>query len=343
MMLLSMPTHCAEDHLSRVYDAALAGDGAAAIATLSGIDSSALDSDEALRANCVRNALLSSPRQEALPPLSNSILHAYRNYWQESMMQRATREVAETRLKDRLDAILIAQNHTYAPSDTLEIASESAKRAIEDEGFFVLAGVTSPYYELAIWKRQSEQTYTVNLLDRRIKTRVVFLNDFVSFGWAGFATCDRFHTAGWATDTALFAVRSAYDLESEDFRVSYLAHEARHFSDYGRFQKLEQPELEYRAKLTELTLAQKTVYELITTFARRVSRDRSSPHNFANYWVAKNLRKILFKSDLPINDQDRWEAVPARVIRNAAKRLLTSNDASLAKKAPKSVERFLGD
>src|SRR4029077_9164441 len=66
------------------------------------------------------------------------------------------------------------------------------------------------------------------------------------------------HTDGWATAMTLYAVRSAYDIESESFRVSYLAHEAQHFADYGRFPKLARPEREYRAKLTELAEAQAT-------------------------------------------------------------------------------------
>lgn len=345
---ISTPTHGAEERLGPVYDAALAGDGVKAIAALSSIDATTLDSKEAMRAACIREALLTPPQQAALPPTSNSILLAYRTYWQESMMRRTTREAAEAQLKDRLDAILMAGNlasgkPAQAASKSLEVASERAKQAVEREGLFALTGVTSPYYELAIWKIQSDKTYTVELHDRRVKAQVVFLDDFVSFGWAGFATCDRYHTAGWATKSALFAVRSAYDLDSEDFRVSYLAHEARHFSDYGRFPKLEQPELEYRAKLTELTLAKDSTYDLIVTFARRAGRDRSSPHHFANYWVAKDLSKVLFKSATPIDDATLWKGVPASDIRRAAKQLLAANDAKLASRATKSVARFLAE
>ena len=341
-MLMSMPTHCADETLGPVYDAALAGDGVQAIAALSSIDANTLDSKDAARAACIRNALLAPPQPETLPPVSNRILLAYRTYWQESMMRSATREAAEAQLKHQLDAILPARRPASASKDNLETASDRAKQAVEHDGLFALTGVTSPYYELAIWKTQSKRTYTVALHDGRVKTQVVFLDDFVSFGWAGFVTCDRYHTGGWATKTALFAVRSAYDLDSEDFRVSYLAHESRHFSDYRRFPKLAQPELEYRAKLTELTLAEASAHGLITTFARRAGQDRSSPHNFANYWVAKNLSKVLFKSEVPIDDASRWEAVPTRDIRSAAKQLLAANDASLMKKEPRSVERFLG-
>jgi hypothetical protein len=81
-VLWSPATHCAEERLMPVYDAAVAGDGVAAIAALSSIDSSALDSDEASRAACVRNTLLFSPQEDALSSMSNSILWAYRSYWQ---------------------------------------------------------------------------------------------------------------------------------------------------------------------------------------------------------------------------------------------------------------------
>jgi hypothetical protein len=343
VMLMASPSHGAEETLRPVYNAALAGDGVQAIAELSRIDVTVLDSKEAQRAACIRDALLAPPQQEALPPVSNQILLAYRSYWQDSMMRRATREQAEAQLITRLDAILAQWGVADSPSDSLDVASERAKQAVQKDGLFALTGVTSPYYELAIWKVQSRRTYTVQLHDRRVKTHVVFLDDFVSFGWAGFATCNRAHTGGWATETELYAVKSAYDLGSEDFRVSYLAHEARHFSDYRRFPKLEQPELEYRAKLTELALAEKSVHSLIATFARTAGRDRSSPHHFANYWVAWNMSTILFNSAVPIDSAHLWDVVPAQDIRSAAKRLLASNDASLMRSGPKSVARFLED
>lgn len=336
----SLPTHGAEDRLGPVYDAALAGDGVGALAALSDVPA-ALDSGEAARAACIQNALLSPPQQATLPPISNSILLAYRVYWQELMMRKTTTEAAEAQLKDRLDATLMAANLAKTPSKNLDVASERAKKAIERDGLFALTGVTAPYYELAIWKAQADKTYAVDLQDRRLNVRVVFLDDFVSFGWAGFATCDRYHTGGWATKNALFAVRSAYDIDSEDFRVSYLAHEARHFSDYRRFPKLEQAELEYRAKLTELSLASKSTHNLILTFARRGGRDRSSPHHLANYWVASDLSRELFKSTTPVEDAGRWEGVPAAEIQRAASRLLAANDASLAKRGPSNVARFL--
>jgi len=341
--LLLAPSQAAQEALLPVYAAALSGDGVKALAELSRIDAKALDVKEAARADCIRDALLAPPREEALPPLSNAVLLAYRSYWQDSMMRRVTREDAEAELKRRLDAILAQWRIADSPSDSLGAASEQARQAVGRDGLFALAGVTAPYYELALWRSQSERRYDVQLHDRRVATRVVFLDDFVSFGWAGFATCNRAHTGGWATRTALFAVRSAYDLDSEAFRVSYLAHEARHFSDYRRFPNLEQPELEYRAKLTELALAETTSHRLIAGFARTASRDRYLPHHFANYWVATDMSRSIFGSAELVDSRERWERVPAPEIRAAARQLLAANERNLLKSDPKSVSRFLGE
>ncbi len=258
-------------------------------------------------------------------------------------MGKVTVEDAAAELKHRLDAILAGWDPAYTVSASFDAASERARQAIERDGLFALTGVSPPYYELAIWKTQVRRNFQIALHDRRVETQVVFLDDFVSFGWAGYATCDRYHTGGWATTTALYAVNSAYDLKSEDFRVSYLAHQSRHFSDRQRFPKLEAPELQYRAKLTELTLALESAQSLIKTFTRRAGPDRSSPHDFAKYWVATHLSRDLFKSDVLNEDASHWDRVPAKGIRRAAKRLLTSNDAALIRAKLTSLERYLLD
>jgi len=88
-----------------------------------------------------------------------------------------------------------------------------------------------------------------NLLDEELKVKVVLMTDFATLGWEEYATLGTYYPGGWATDDALYCVKDAYDLNSETFLVSYLAHESRHFSDYKLFdKKLSGAELEYRAK-----------------------------------------------------------------------------------------------
>ena len=311
------------------------------LSILDSIDPSRLGAKDSTAAACLRQTFTSAPRFENLPDRSRRILNAYRLYWQSSMLHRASTADAEHSLLDSLNAVLVSTPGGRA--STLGDASERARLAIRDEGLFALAGVTSPFYEMMIWRTQTPKTYHVKLPGRAVDVPVVFLDDFVSLGWAGFATCGRSHSGGWATQDSLFALRSAYDIESESFRVSYLAHEGTHFSDYKRYPKLQQPELEYRAKLTELVVSEGTTYDLITGFARRNSTDRSIPHHFANYWVAADMSRSVFRSDSLVAEPEKWRGIPVDRIRREAKKLLEKSDARLQKLGASKVERYLPD
>jgi hypothetical protein len=122
-------------------------------------------------------------------------------------------------------------------------------------------------------------------------------------------------------------VRSAYDLESENFRISYLTHEAQHFADNHRFPGIErQDELEYRAKLAELALARETVYQLLDAFAGNVSDDPGVPHSYANGRVARGLAARLF----PDSAAPTWSEAPVERINAAARELLREDTERLA-------------
>jgi hypothetical protein len=324
-----------------VYDAALGGDMARALALLDSVDVSRQSPEDSTARACLERRFRNPPALEDLPPGSRRILNAYRLYWQSAMLRRASAADAQRALLNSLRAILTIPAQDSSRAATLDDASERAKSAIESEGLFALTGVTSPYYELMIWRTRRPETYRVILPDRKLQVHVVFLDGFVSLGWAGYATCDRYHSGGWATKDSLYALASAYDTTSEDFRVSYLAHEGRHFSDYGRFPKLEQPELEYRAKLTELAVSKETTYGLITEFAGRNGRDRSVPHQVANYWVARDLGRVVFGADGVVSDPAKWRSIPADRIRNEARRLLRENDKKLQRLGASTTARFL--
>ena len=327
--------------LSKVYDAALEGDMVKAFSILDSIDSNQLSTQDVIAADCMRKTFTIPSQAENLPPLSQKILSAYRNYWQTLMLKRLPVKDTETKLLASLNIILNDNKTTVISSTNLDDASERAKKAIEREGLFALTGITSPYYELMIWKTQSPKNYRVMLHERNINVHVVFLDDFVSLGWAGFATCDRYHSGGWTTEDSLFALKSAYNTKSEEFLVSYLSHEARHFSDQKKFPKLQQPELEYRAKLTEIVFSKKSTHDLIIEFARRAGQNRSVPHHFADYWVAKNLSGRVFNVNKLVREASKWRNVSANQLRTQAKYLLKQNDVHLRRIGQKSVERFL--
>jgi len=319
-----MPTPT--DALAPVYDAALTGDMIEALARLDAIPETSLTDAQRDIAARIRDRFGDSPPAipHDLPPLASRILRAYRDYWRGVMLRKVSPADGEA-------ALLRALNEILPPSPDLDAASEAAREAIEAEGVHALTGITRPYYELMIWRRSAPTRYDVALPEQEVGVTVVFLEDFVSLGWAAYATGDRSHTGGWATTTELYAVRQAYDLESESFRVSYLAHEGQHFADYARFPKLDQPELEYRAKLTELAMSSATTKALLERFAARTGTDRGVPHYFAHHHLVRSLE--LGDGRLASPDE----------IRAAARRALEESTRALDARGAATVERWLGD
>ena len=344
--------------LSKVFDAALNVDMVSALAVLDSLDTKQLSHKDKDTADCIRKTFRAAAQStgadhsqpENLPPRVHEIRRAYREYWHGMMLRQASAPEAEALLLAALNRALAGApaaagaGATDSPAaDTtagLDVVTERARTAIEAGGLHALAGVTSPLWEMMIWKTQTPRTYRVKLTDRSVEVRVVFIDDFVSLGWAGYATCGRAHTGGWATKEELYALRSSYDLNSENFRVSYLAHEGRHFADYKRFPKLEQPELEYRAKLTEIAVSEKTTHELIENFARRNGRDRAVPHSFANYCVARDLGRAVLGAGAA-DDPSAWAKISAARLRSEAAKLLRENGARLDRSGPAEIARFL--
>jgi hypothetical protein len=166
---------------------------------------------------------------------------------------------------------------------------------------------------------------------------ITYLDDFVSFGWTGFATFDKIHNGGWATKERLFCVRPSYDLNSEQFMVSYLAHEARHFLDYKQFPCLQQADLEYRAKLTELAMADETSMDLTGAFKKNALNDPKSPHALAAYHISRRLELEI--AAIHGEPGDRAKRV---ALRAAATRLLAESSAMLRAKGADITQGILG-
>ena len=303
-----------------------------ALSLLDAIDVTALDDKQRTSVSKMRARFDEAPRDDAhdLPPVAADILAAYRNYWRDAMLRRKTQAECEQELLAALRTILPGE-----PGADLDAVSDAARGAIEACGLHALTGVTLPYHELMIWRRSTPTSHRIALPEQDVDVTVVFLDEFVSLGWAAYATGDRSHTGGWATPTELYAVRQAYDVEAESFRVSYLAHEGQHFADYRRFPRLESPELEYRAKLTELALSTDTTRDLVATFAQRTGGERSVPHHFAHRHLVRNLSRALGVGNVT--------HASAEAIRTAARALLVASSHELEARGAAKVERWLGD
>jgi hypothetical protein len=260
-----------------------------------------------------------------LDPWIARVLDAYQHYWSGVMMGSLTAEDGERQLAAAL-APLVGVTGRSGAAVEMDALEPAIQERILARGYFSLHGVTSPFREFMLWRTQEDKVYEVELPDGREAVSVAMLDDFVSLGWAGFATGDYYHTGGWATRERLFCVRTSYDLASEAFRVSYLTHEGQHFSDYKRFPNLEGPELEYRAKLAEIANADTTLYPLLQTFSEQASDKRENPHGYANRRLMGDLARAL---DVASPGDAWWTFLPPETIHAVAVRLFREDSQRL--------------
>ncbi|MEL7312863.1 MAG: hypothetical protein AAFN07_15210, partial [Pseudomonadota bacterium] len=84
---------------------------------------------------------------------------------------------------------------------------------------------------------------------------------------------------------------------SEEFRVTFLAHETQHFLDIEAYPDIESWELEYRAKLMELSMADETRLRVLQKFLEDRGDDPASPHSYANKRLLTELTTRLSVRD----------------------------------------------
>jgi hypothetical protein len=271
---------------------ALQGDLRAALARLRSLPDDQFAGPGAQIRSCVLARFGAAPNDAPvadLPPTAARALTLYRAYWRAGLLDPAARPAAEQRLRADLAGLL-----GLSAATTLDAMEAPLAARLETEHVHVLSGETPPFRELMLWRGQSEEQRDVALPEGAHRIRVFLLDDFVSLGWAGYATCERSHTGGWVRPEGIYAVRSGWgDLDDEPFRISFLAHETQHFADKARYGELPSWALEYRAKLTELALAETSQAALLTAFAHSQSDDRTLPHPYANRRVLAALRTRL--------------------------------------------------
>lgn len=263
-----------------------------------------------------------------------------RDYWRKSLLEPSGN--FDDVLAKEATAFLEKE---YAPTKNVKITRDSlgylVSEYIKSKGYHTTMemGKTGRIFDLLVWESQRDSVYTFDLKNEEIQVKVVFMNDFVTLGWEEYATFGNRYPGGWATNNAIYCVEEVYDLESEKFRISYLAHEGRHFADKKKYPNLKGPDLEYRAKLSELSLAKERVYPLMKAFTANANKNSENPHPLANYCVIRDLSRLQFKTDFQ-KDAESWKTVPAKRINRMANRLLRKNTKELQKRGP-SVERLI--
>ncbi len=214
-------------------------------------------------------------------------------------------------------------------ADELDQAEPQILAGVETHGLHALLGRTAPLRELMLWKKQTALEREVDLPGGREKVTVMLLDDFLLRGWGHYATCGRRSAAGWATDTALYAVAPAYkNLDDEVFSVRFLGHEAQHFADKRMFPGMASWELEYRAKLVEISLGTYSQSTTLQLFCENRSDSRDAPHGYANARVIREVAQGLAIEPATLCGDG---PLPVQAIQAIGRKLLADDTAARAR------------
>lgn len=286
----------------KIYPFALRGELGQVFAILDSIDNKDLNAQETKLKKKYYNRFINRSERYDYKTQDSVIIglvDRFHSYWKDVMLGRKSVEEADSLFIKSVAQYLYQKKYKAEnlPLDSLqEDLYKYCNAFLKENGYFSNAfGKTAHLYDLFLWKQQEILEYPIELVEDSINVTVYLMKDFISTGWSHYTTFGRNYASGWTTKEALFCVAKAYDLESENFHVSYLTHEGQHFSDCKNFPKLKQRDLEYRAKLVELIKSNKTTHEIINKFIRNASEHSHNAHAFANYCIIRDLSEAIFK------------------------------------------------
>lgn len=247
----------------------------------------------------------------------NELLTSYQKYYRDVFYLGMEEERAAERMWDRFaDFFDIA----VPTADMGEVEYTYISSAFTDRGFHFLGGKTSGYFGPYIWKTTEARTYEVELPGGAARYTVNLLDGFISRSWLDFLSFGEIGTGGWTDgDGIINCVKKSYDLDSEDFRVSLLKHEAQHAVDLAQFENMSSENLEYRAKLVELIYSSQR--NLLQKFLCEADgSDRDNGHSRAAARIAKGFSQKLNIS------RERLETLSVTEIQDVARELFAESD-----------------
>jgi hypothetical protein len=257
--------------------------------------------------------------------LERAILSAYHQYWKSVMLRRISAEEGEKLLIKSLSSLVDPKRD--APAQGMDDLEPILKLRLLKNGIHSSFGRTSPFRECMLWRNEVTETHTVSLPEGTVVVQVSMLDGFLSLGWQGYATGGYYHRGKWSTSDHLYCAASEYGIDSEAFRISFLAHESQHFLDLKRFPGLPQADLEYRAKLVEIIQSERTLMELLGSFGSNRSNDELQAHDPANRRLIHDLKNALAPNQ---SYDQKWSEGPGPIkVRQVALKLLRDDSKRL--------------
>ncbi len=284
-----------EADLNKAYGKAVAGDIRPILSVLDTVEDVNQSEFTALREKYEKRFITADEQIEFDDPFITSLYNLYTTYWRSSLLNPKSEKRARKILVSGLNRLAKSEGYKATLFGSLlgpninKLEKFFIKTA-KERGYYLIMGRTIPLRELKIWKKEENEIYKVELPSDSFSVNVIFVQDFLSKGWLGYATFDKSHTGGWNKENAIYCVGAKPDDNNNEwFRVSLLGHEGRHRSDHKLYGKLDSWILEYRAKLTELLLAEKSFWNLLNKFKNEAKDDISIPHSYASYQLINDL------------------------------------------------------
>lgn len=246
----------------------------------------------------------------------NEILTIYQRYYRDAFYLCIGKENAAEKLRAEL-AAFFGVHHEAALCD---LEQNQVAEAFQSRGFSFLGGTTSGYYGPYIWRVTQTQAFEVELPDGIQTYTVKLLDGFISKSWLEYLSFGKIGPGGWTDDEGIInCVKSSYDFDSENFKVSLLKHEAQHARDLALYKEISSEDLEYRAKLVELIYSSER--NLLKRFAKEAgSSDQQNGHSAASGRIMEGFSKILGK------DYPELENLEIDVVQATAKALYKSSN-----------------
>lgn len=250
----------------------------------------------------------------------NEILTIYQRYYRDAFYLCIGKENAADRLKARLAEFLAITDESI---ELCDMEQEQIAEAFEGRGFHFLGGRSSGYYGPYIWRTTETQTYEVELPDGRQTYTVKLLDGFIAKSWIDYLSFGELSPGGWADgDGIINCVKSSYDFDSENFRVSLLKHEAQHARDLLTRKDMSSEDLEYRAKLVELIYSSER--NLLERFVQEADgADRSNGHSSASNRIVEAFARIMDRdrAELGMLQTEEVQRVAEALFKESNKRL----------------------
>jgi len=248
----------------------------------------------------------------------------YQKYYKEVFWHKRNLDEAENRLFENLWEFCGSDRNLEKNS----YIEDEVEKIVRREGYEFLGGDTAGYYGPYIWSSSIRESYDVELPSGTEKYSVIMMDGFISRSWLDFLSFGKVGTGGWiGKDGTLCCVSSVYDIESLDFKISFLKHEAQHGYDKRRFTHITSAELEYRAKLVELVYWEDD--KVMTKFHSEAdSSDLRNTHSIASHRIVNDLSKRIFDIDYESSISRFTENLD--IVKEVAKELLNEDTVRLS-------------